>query len=64
MRTHNDSVRLRFWKTEDVLVDKYQWKRVDAIPFATFIEALIEPDPELRLTAEGALNSEWINETF
>ncbi|XP_071054626.1 serine/threonine-protein kinase SRPK-like [Onthophagus taurus] len=52
--------QLRIWKTEDVLVDKYKWKRVDAIPFAALIDAMIEPDPELRLTAENALSSEWL----
>ncbi|KAK9758714.1 Protein kinase domain [Popillia japonica] len=64
LRTHDDSINLKYWKTEDVLVDKYMWKRVDAIPFATFVEGLIEPDPELRLTAAAALTSDWINETF
>ncbi|CAH1103508.1 unnamed protein product [Psylliodes chrysocephalus] len=51
---------LRIWKIEDVLVEKYKWKRVDAIPFAGFLESLIEPDPALRLTASMALQSEWI----
>lgn len=51
---------LRIWKIEDVLVDKYKWKRVDAIPFAGFLESLIEPDPALRFTAATALQSEWL----
>lgn len=59
---HIEEKDLRIWKIEDVLVDKYKWKRVDAIPFASFIEYLIEPDPSLRYTASAALFSEWINE--
>ncbi|KAJ8938290.1 hypothetical protein NQ318_020349 [Aromia moschata] len=51
---------LRVWKIEDVLVDKYKWKRVDAIPFAGFLESLVEPDPALRFTAAMALQSEWL----
>lgn len=42
-------------------MDKYKWKRVDAIPFAGFLESLIEPDPALRFTAAMALQSQWIN---
>ncbi|XP_056646359.1 SRSF protein kinase 2-like isoform X1 [Diorhabda sublineata] len=55
-----DKKLLRIWKIEDVLVEKYKWKRVDAIPFAGFLESLIEPDPALRFTASTALESEWI----
>ncbi|KAJ8930044.1 hypothetical protein NQ314_017209, partial [Rhamnusium bicolor] len=63
---HNGHLRgipnesLRIWKIEDVLVDKYKWKRVDAIPFAGFLESLVEPDPALRITAAMALQSEWL----
>ncbi|XP_065165123.1 SRSF protein kinase 2-like isoform X1 [Atheta coriaria] len=53
---------LHIWKTEDVLVEKYDWKRVDAIPFASMINAMIEPDPELRVTAENALQMQWLKE--
>ncbi|KAL1492933.1 hypothetical protein ABEB36_011097 [Hypothenemus hampei] len=51
---------IRIWKTEDVLVEKYKWKRLDAIPFAGFLSSLIEPDPALRATAAQALNNEWL----
>ncbi|KAJ8986294.1 hypothetical protein NQ317_010006 [Molorchus minor] len=54
---------LRVWKIEDVLVDKYKWKRVDAIPFAGFLESLIEPDPALRFSASMALQNEWLTST-
>lgn len=53
---------LKIWKVEDVLVDKYNWKRVDAIPLAGLIEGLIEPDPALRLTASAALNTPFLVE--
>ncbi|XP_015836836.1 SRSF protein kinase 1 [Tribolium castaneum] len=59
---HIEESELKIWKIEDVLVDKYKWKRLDAIPFAGFIEYLIEPDPSLRYTASAALSCEWINE--
>ncbi|XP_031357667.1 SRSF protein kinase 2-like isoform X1 [Photinus pyralis] len=52
---------MKIWKVEDVLVDKYQWKRVDAILLADFIESLIEPDQDLRATASSALNKKWLN---
>ncbi|CAH1153408.1 unnamed protein product [Phaedon cochleariae] len=55
-----DKTLLRIWRIEDVLVEKYRWKRVDAIPFAGFLESLIEPDPALRLSASMALQNEWI----
>ncbi|CAH1121185.1 unnamed protein product [Ceutorhynchus assimilis] len=51
---------LKIWKIEDVLVEKYKWKRVDAIPFASFLESLVEPDPALRGTATQALSNEWL----
>lgn len=56
--------KLKIWKVEDILVDKYNWKRVKAIPFGIFIEALVEPDPELRATASDALKHMWLNENF
>ncbi|XP_017785447.1 PREDICTED: SRSF protein kinase 3-like [Nicrophorus vespilloides] len=54
---------LHIWKTEDVLVEKYGWKRVDAIPFAAMINAMIEPDPELRITADNGLVHQWLNDS-
>lgn len=54
---------LRIWKIEDVLVEKYKWKRLDAIPFAGFLESLVEPDPALRATASQALTNEWLLST-
>lgn len=50
------------WSAEEVLVDKYNWKRVDAIPFANMLQQMIEPDPELRITASAALQSDWLND--
>nr|CAH7739338.1 unnamed protein product [Callosobruchus chinensis] len=52
---------LRVWRIEDVLFEKYKWKRVEAIPFAGFLESLIEPDPALRFTASAALQSQWLS---
>ncbi|KAH1023545.1 hypothetical protein HUJ04_012729 [Dendroctonus ponderosae] len=54
---------LRIWKIEDVLVEKYKWKRLDAIPFASFLSSLVEPDPALRATSSQALNNEWLLST-
>ncbi|KAK9889976.1 hypothetical protein WA026_008787 [Henosepilachna vigintioctopunctata] len=59
---HVEDHYLKIWKIEDVLVDKYDWKRINAIPFASFIESMIEPDPQLRITAAAALQSSWLNE--
>lgn len=55
------SENMKIWKVEDVLVDKYQWKRVDAILLADFIESLIEPDQDLRATASTALTKKWLD---
>ncbi|XP_050314843.1 SRSF protein kinase 3-like, partial [Anthonomus grandis grandis] len=54
---------LRIWKIEDVLVEKYKWKRLDAIPFASFLESLVEPDPALRSTSSQALTNDWLLST-
>lgn len=56
-----DDEKLKIWKLEDVLVEKYNWKRVDAIPFTGFVLGMIEPDPALRMTATDGLISEWLN---
>lgn len=58
-----DPKSLKIWKTEDVLVEKYNWRRVDAIPFAQLIDSMIEPDPELRITAPEALQHVWLRES-
>lgn len=58
---HIQESQMKIWKLEDVLVEKYGWKRVDAIPFAAFILGMIEPDPDLRFDATEALNSQWMN---
>ncbi|KAF5283097.1 hypothetical protein FQR65_LT14068 [Abscondita terminalis] len=58
-RISSDNIKI--WKVEDVLVDKYHWKRVDAILLADFIESLIEPDQDLRATASTALAKKWLN---
>lgn len=60
---HIKPEKLKIWKLEDVLVEKYKWKRIQAIPFAAFIEAMIEPDPELRATASSALQHMWLHES-
>lgn len=59
---HIKTETMKIWKVEDVLVDKYGWKRVDAILFGDFIQSLIEPDPDLRATASSALNKKWVKE--
>lgn len=59
---HISTDKMRIWKLEDVLVEKYKFKRVDAILFAGFIQSLIEPDPELRATASSALLHSWMME--
>lgn len=53
---------LKIWNTEDVLVDKYRWRRRDAVIFANLINSLIEPDPELRASASGALQHIWFRD--
>lgn len=60
---HISTDKMRIWKLEDVLFEKYKFKRVDAILFAGFIQGMIEPDPELRATASSALLHSWMMDT-
>ncbi|XP_018327044.1 SRSF protein kinase 1-like isoform X2 [Agrilus planipennis] len=52
--------QMRIWKLENVLIEKYKWRKLDAIWFSGFILSLIEPDPDLRSKASTALTNEWL----
>lgn len=56
-----DPTDLRIWCTEDVLVEKYKFRVVDAIPLAEMINSMVELDPELRFTAEQIYKSNFCN---
>lgn len=52
---------LKFWSLREVLIDKYLLKRHDAEGIASFMECLLEIDPEKRMTAEECLDHPWLS---
>jgi serine/threonine protein kinase len=53
---------LKFWSLREVLIDKYLFKRADAEGIASFMEGLLEIDPDKRMTAEECLAHPWLSE--
>ncbi len=51
---------LKIWGLEDVLVDKYQFSRVDAKDTADFMLPMLEMDPSKRSTAQEMLKHPWL----
>lgn len=52
--------QLKFWPIQDVLKEKYHFKKEDADAIAEFMMPLLEFDPKSRATALDALRSEWL----
>jgi hypothetical protein len=52
---------LKFWSLREVLIDKYLFKRRDAEEIASFMEGLLEIDPEKRMSAEECLAHPWLS---
>jgi serine/threonine-protein kinase SRPK3 len=52
---------LKFWSLREVLIDKYLFKRKDAEEIASFMEGLLEIDPDKRMTAEECLSHPWLS---
>ena len=54
--------QLKFWPVQEVLVEKYNFRREDAQAIADFMTPLLDFDPKTRATALEALNSEWLRD--
>ncbi|XP_023026672.1 SR splicing factor protein kinase [Leptinotarsa decemlineata] len=52
---------LKPWGLEEVLTEKYDWAREDAIDFATFLRPMLDFDPDRRATASDCLKHPWLN---
>jgi len=52
--------QLKFWPVQDVLQEKYNFRKSDAQDVADFITPLLDFDPKTRATALDALESDWL----
>ncbi|KAJ3379773.1 serine/threonine protein kinase, CMGC group [Lobulomyces angularis] len=54
--------KLRYWKLSDVLEEKYNYSKSDAIAISNFLIPALNVNPERRMTARELLNNEWLKE--
>jgi len=52
--------QLKFWPIQDVLREKYHFKKEEAQDIADFLTPLLQFDPKTRATALAALRSAWL----
>uniref|UniRef100_A0A3Q3WJZ0 non-specific serine/threonine protein kinase n=1 Tax=Mola mola TaxID=94237 RepID=A0A3Q3WJZ0_MOLML len=52
--------KLQPWSLFEILLDKYEWPREEAIQFSSFLLAMLELLPEKRATAAQCLKHPWI----
>ncbi|XP_042150827.1 SRSF protein kinase 2 isoform X2 [Oncorhynchus tshawytscha] len=53
--------RLKPWSLCEILLDKYEWPREQAVQFSAFLLTMLEPLPEKRATAAQCLKHPWIS---
>lgn len=53
---------LKPWNLFQVLVEKYEWSRADAMNFHDFLGKMLEYDPKKRATAADCLRHPWLQE--
>ncbi|CDQ73421.1 unnamed protein product [Oncorhynchus mykiss] len=53
--------RLKPWSLCEILLDKYEWPRDQAVQFSAFLLTMLEPLPEKRATAAQCLKHPWIS---
>lgn len=52
--------RLKPWSLLEILLDKYEWPREEAVQFSSFLQTMLEILPEKRATAAQCLKHSWI----
>ncbi len=53
-------VDCRYWPIKDVFIDKYAIEEEEAEELASFLQPMLEYDPEVRATAEECLKHRWL----
>ncbi|CAJ1051307.1 SRSF protein kinase 2-like [Xyrichtys novacula] len=53
--------KLKPWSLFEVLLDKHEWPREEALQFSSFLLTMLELLPEQRATAAQCLKHPWIN---
>uniref|UniRef100_A0A667Y904 non-specific serine/threonine protein kinase n=1 Tax=Myripristis murdjan TaxID=586833 RepID=A0A667Y904_9TELE len=53
--------KLKPWSLCEILLDKYEWPREEALQFSSFLLTMLELLPEKRATAAQCLKHPWIN---
>ncbi|XP_068171151.1 SRSF protein kinase 3-like [Antennarius striatus] len=52
--------KLKPWSLSEILLDKYEWPREEAVQFTSFLQTMLELHPEKRATAAQCLKHPWI----
>ncbi|XP_044077970.1 SRSF protein kinase 2-like isoform X3 [Siniperca chuatsi] len=52
--------KLKPWSLLEILLDKYEWRREEAVQFSSFLLTMLELLPEERATAAQCLKHPWI----
>uniref|UniRef100_A0A3Q4IFL3 non-specific serine/threonine protein kinase n=1 Tax=Neolamprologus brichardi TaxID=32507 RepID=A0A3Q4IFL3_NEOBR len=52
--------KLKPWGLFEILLDKYEWPREEALQFSSFLLTMLELLPEKRATAAQCLTHPWI----
>lgn len=53
--------KLKPWSLIEILLDKYEWPREEAVQFSSFLQTMLEIVPEKRATAAQCLKHPWIS---
>ncbi|MEQ2209781.1 SRSF protein kinase 1, partial [Xenoophorus captivus] len=52
--------KLKPWSLLEILLDKYEWPREEALQFSLFLLTMLEQQPLRRATAAQCLKHPWI----
>uniref|UniRef100_A0A3B3UWC2 non-specific serine/threonine protein kinase n=1 Tax=Poecilia latipinna TaxID=48699 RepID=A0A3B3UWC2_9TELE len=53
--------KLKPWSLLEILLDKYEWPREEALQFSSFLLTMLELQPEKRATAAQCLKHPWVS---
>lgn len=53
--------KLKFWPLHSVLMDKYLISEYEALQLESFLQPMLNLNPDKRATAQGMLTHEWFN---